>query len=81
MSSRKYIDDLTTGSTSTSLINDDFGKYANGTQIFSFYETLRMNLGISSSLIVEGSSAVLGKSSLNFSVTPFLKPEPLTKLM
>ncbi|RYP71363.1 hypothetical protein DL771_004851 [Monosporascus sp. 5C6A] len=53
MSSRPYIRDLTTGSTSTELINNDFGKYANDLQIFSFYETIRMNLGISSGLIVE----------------------------
>ncbi|KAI1455463.1 NACHT and WD domain protein [Annulohypoxylon moriforme] len=65
MSSRQYIDDLTTGSTSTSLINDDFGKYANDTRIFSFYETLRMSLGISSSLIVEKSSAILGPGFVN----------------
>ncbi|KAI2615430.1 NACHT and WD domain protein [Hypoxylon sp. NC1633] len=32
----------------------------NDTAIFSFYETLRMNLGFSSSLIVEKSSAILG---------------------
>ncbi|RYP60677.1 hypothetical protein DL769_008016 [Monosporascus sp. CRB-8-3] len=61
MSSRHYITDLTTGSTSTELINNDFGKYANDLQIFSFYETIRMNLGISSSLIVEKSSAILGE--------------------
>ncbi|RYP23159.1 hypothetical protein DL765_001244 [Monosporascus sp. GIB2] len=61
MSSRHYITDLITGSTSTELINNDFGKYATDLQIFSFYETLRMNLGISSSLIVEKSSAILGE--------------------
>ncbi len=61
MSSRHYITDLTTGSTSTELINHDFGTYANDLQIFSFYETLRMNLGISTALIVEKSSAILGE--------------------
>ncbi|KAI0886353.1 NACHT and WD domain protein [Annulohypoxylon maeteangense] len=65
MSSRQYIDDLTTGSISTSLINDDFKKYTIDTRIFSFYETLRMNLGVSSGLIVERSSAILGKGFPN----------------
>jgi hypothetical protein len=60
MSSRGYISDLTTGSTSTKLINDDFEKLAGDLTIFSFYETLRMNMGISSYLIVEKHSAVLG---------------------
>ncbi|RYP87389.1 hypothetical protein DL770_004801 [Monosporascus sp. CRB-9-2] len=65
MSSRHYITDLTTGSASTELINNDFGKYANDLQIFSFYETMRMNLGISSILIVEKSSAILGSGFRN----------------
>ncbi|OTA96815.1 hypothetical protein M434DRAFT_392501 [Hypoxylon sp. CO27-5] len=65
MSSRPYITDLTTGSTSTKLINDDFGKYANELPIFSFYETLGMNLGVSSGLIVERSSAILGPGFRN----------------
>ncbi|KAI1407510.1 hypothetical protein F5Y13DRAFT_205954 [Hypoxylon sp. FL1857] len=65
MSSRPYITDLTTGSTSARLINDDFGKYANELPIFSFYETLGMNLGVSSGLIVERSSAILGPGFKN----------------
>ncbi|OTA58875.1 NACHT and WD domain protein [Hypoxylon sp. EC38] len=65
MSSRPYITDLTTGSTSAKLINDDFGKYANELPIFSFYETLGMNLGVSSGLIVERSSAILGPGFKN----------------
>ncbi|KAI2463010.1 hypothetical protein F4781DRAFT_426711 [Annulohypoxylon bovei var. microspora] len=47
------------------LINDDFGKYAKDTRIFSFYETLRMNLGIALSLIVEKNSAILGPGFAN----------------
>ncbi len=62
MSSRYYITDITTGSTSAQLINEDFGKHAGGLPIFSFYETLEMKLGISSSLIVEKSSAILGRA-------------------
>jgi hypothetical protein len=60
LSSRDYIKDLTTGSTSAQLINDEFGKYAHDLPIFSFYETLRMNVGLSSALIVKPDSAVLG---------------------
>lgn len=62
MSSRHYITDITTGSTSAQLINEDFGKHASDLPIFSFYETLQMKLGISSSLIVEKSSAILGRA-------------------
>lgn len=62
MSSRHYITDITTGSTSAQLINEDFGKHASDLPIFSFYETLQMKLGISSSLIVEKNSAILGRA-------------------
>ncbi|KAK9799961.1 putative NACHT and WD domain protein [Seiridium cardinale] len=60
MSSRHYISDLMTGSTSAQLINDDFAKHADDLMIYSFYETLRMSLGISSAMIVEKGSAILG---------------------
>ncbi|KAK6852096.1 NACHT and WD domain protein [Apiospora arundinis] len=60
MSSREYIRDLTTGSTSAGLINDGFGKLARNLPIFSFYETLHMSMGISSGLIVNKNSAILG---------------------
>lgn len=60
LSSRKYLADLTTGSTSIELINEDFRKYADDLHIFSFFETLRMSLGVTSGLIVEKESAVLG---------------------
>lgn len=63
MSSRHYITDLTTGSTSTELINKEFGRYASDLHIFSFYETLRMNLGVSSGLIVKKHSAILGEEA------------------
>lgn len=62
LSSRDYIKDLTTGSSSAQLINDEFGKYAHDLPIFSFYETLRMNVGLSSTVIVKPDSAVLGKA-------------------
>lgn len=62
MSSRQYLTDITTGSISAQLINEDFEKYASDLPIFSFYETLQMKLGISSSLVVEKSSAILGRA-------------------
>ncbi|KAJ9155418.1 GPI inositol-deacylase [Pleurostoma richardsiae] len=65
LSSRDYIRDLTAGSTSAQLINNEFGKYAHDLPIFSFYETLRMSLGLSSSLIVDKNSAVLGPGYKN----------------
>lgn len=58
--SRRYIADLTTGSTSTQLINAEFTKYANDVQVFSFYETLRVKVGFCSKLIVDKASAILG---------------------
>ena len=62
MSSRHYITDITTDSESAQQVNEDFGKIASDLPIFSFYETLQMKLGISSSLIVEKSSAILGRA-------------------
>lgn len=62
LSPRDYIRDLTTGSTSAELINVEFGKYAHDLPIFTFFETLRVSLGfgISTGLIVDRRSAVLG---------------------
>ncbi|ROV96972.1 hypothetical protein VSDG_04162 [Cytospora chrysosperma] len=60
LSPRHYISDLVTGSTSAQLINEDFARYASELPVFSFYETLRMSIGISSCIIVDKISAVLG---------------------
>ena len=62
MSSRRYITDIKIDSVSAQLINEDFGKHASDLPIFSFYETLPMKLGILSGLIVEKSSAILGRA-------------------
>ncbi|KEZ42265.1 hypothetical protein SAPIO_CDS6124 [Scedosporium apiospermum] len=56
---REYVKDLTAGSTSTQLINDEFGKFAHELAIYSFYETLETKIGVSSALIVDKTSAVL----------------------
>lgn len=60
-SAREYVRDISAGSTSSQLINDEFGKYAHELRIHSFYETLEMKIGVSSALIVDKNSAVLGK--------------------
>lgn len=61
LSSPEYLSELTTGSASIQLINQDFCRYAGDLHIFSFFETLRMSLGgLASVLIVEKSSAILG---------------------
>ncbi|KAG8531678.1 uncharacterized protein KY384_003310 [Bacidia gigantensis] len=64
MSSRHYITDITTGSLSAQLINEEFEKAASDLRIFSFYETLPMKIGLSSKLIVEKRSAILGTASI-----------------
>ncbi|KAH6684471.1 NACHT and WD domain protein [Halenospora varia] len=64
-SSREYINDITKGSTSAQLINEEFGRHAKDLQIYSFYETLPTRLGLSSSMIVDRDSAVLGDEFKN----------------
>lgn len=59
-SSRHYIADLTAGSASLQLINDEFARYARELPIFSFHETLKMKVGIFSILVVDKTSALLG---------------------
>ncbi|KAB5572683.1 NACHT and WD domain protein [Coniochaeta sp. 2T2.1] len=63
-SSREYVNDIKAGSTSSQIINEDFGKYAENLLIYSFYETLPTNLGVTSALVVDKNSAVLGESSV-----------------
>jgi hypothetical protein len=69
-STREYIDDLAKGSASAQLINENFAKHAEDLQIYSFYETLPTSLGVSSALIVDKHSAILGKSDLDPKHTP-----------
>ncbi|KAJ2990480.1 hypothetical protein NUW58_g2929 [Xylaria curta] len=64
-SSREYVSELSQGSTSARIINEDFGRYASTLRIYSFFETLETNLGISSSLIVDKDSAILGPGFRN----------------
>ncbi|KAI0967043.1 NACHT and WD domain protein [Xylaria arbuscula] len=60
-SSREYITELTKGSISAQLINEDFARYASDLSIYSFYETLETV----SFLIVDKDSAVLGPGFKN----------------
>jgi hypothetical protein len=58
-SSREYIKDLKIGSVSSQLINNDFARYLEDLDIYSFYETLP-TISVSSTLIVGKESAILG---------------------
>lgn len=60
LSSRPYISDLAKNSPSLDIINDDFRHYADNVHLWSFYETLKTNLGMQSVMIVERDSATLG---------------------
>jgi len=60
-SGRQYITDLEKNSVTTQVINDEFRNYADELGLWSFYETLKTSLGISSAMIVERDSAILGK--------------------
>ncbi|VUC28138.1 unnamed protein product [Clonostachys rosea] len=65
LSSRNYLADITTGSASLRSINEGFGRLARDLPIVSFYETLQTKIGVSSLLIVDKDSAVLGSSYRN----------------
>ncbi|OIW25313.1 hypothetical protein CONLIGDRAFT_622861 [Coniochaeta ligniaria NRRL 30616] len=58
---KDYVYDLTKGASSAEVINEDFVRFIDDISLFSFYETLPMKIGgVSSGLIVDKSSAVLG---------------------
>jgi hypothetical protein len=59
-SARQYIIDLEKNSVSTQTINDEFRNFADELMLYSFYETIKTSLGISSAIIVERDSAILG---------------------
>ncbi|TVY14338.1 Vegetative incompatibility protein HET-E-1 [Lachnellula arida] len=60
---KPFVTDLERNSISISSINDEFRHYAHGLELLSFYETLKTNLGVTSSLIVSKESATLGYSN------------------
>ncbi|KAI5927329.1 hypothetical protein F4810DRAFT_650319 [Camillea tinctor] len=57
---KHYVSELIQNGPFLRMINEQFRHLAPSLQIFSFYETLRTSLGISSSLIVDSESARLG---------------------
>lgn len=59
-SARQYVTDLEKNSLSTQTINDEFRLFADDLLLYSFYETTKTNLGVSSAMIVERDSAILG---------------------
>ena len=60
---RAYIADLEKNSPTLQVITDEFVKYADILQIWSFYETLKTKItAISSVMIVEPKSAILGRT-------------------
>ena len=59
-SSRAYVTDLERSSGSTQSINDEFRNYSSDIELWSFYETQKLNIGIFSMLIVDPDSATLG---------------------
>ncbi|KAK6812959.1 hypothetical protein RU639_010810 [Aspergillus parasiticus] len=59
-SSRAYVSDLKRGSEALQSINDEFRKYSDKIEFWSFYETKKLTLGFFSSLIVDPDSATLG---------------------
>jgi hypothetical protein len=59
-SSRPYVGDLERNSGALQSINDEFRHYSGDLKLWSFYETLKTNIGVTSALIVDKDSATLG---------------------
>lgn len=57
---RPFVVDLHPTSKSIQSINEEFPRYSDALDLFSFHETLPMNLGIRKRLVVEKESATLG---------------------
>lgn len=59
-SSHTYVADLERGSGAIQSINDEFRKHSADIDLWSFYETQKLNRGVFSTLIVDPESATLG---------------------
>ncbi|KAA8647158.1 hypothetical protein EYZ11_003853 [Aspergillus tanneri] len=59
-SSRAYVSDLKRGSEALQSVNDEFRKYSDMIEFWSFYETKKLKVGFFSTLIVDPDSATLG---------------------
>ncbi len=60
LSPREYITDLQRNSVSTQTINDEFRHVADQLMLYSFYETFNTSIGLSSFIIVDRDSAIMG---------------------
>lgn len=60
LSGKDYINDLIPNSGAIQAINDDFRHIVQNLHLWSFYESVKTNLGVSQALIVEKDSAILG---------------------
>ncbi|BCS04131.1 NACHT and WD domain protein [Aspergillus luchuensis] len=59
-SSRAYVSDLKRGSSTLQSINEEFRKHSGKMELWSFYETQKLTIGLFSILIVDPNSATLG---------------------
>jgi WD40 repeat protein len=59
-SSRAYVADLKQSSGAIQAINDEFRNYSADIDLWSFYETQKLKMGVFSALIVDPDSAILG---------------------
>ncbi|PKX91768.1 NACHT and WD domain protein [Aspergillus novofumigatus IBT 16806] len=59
-SSRAYVSDLKRGSDAINLINDEFRRHSEDIDLWSFYETQKLSIGVFRVLIVDPDSATLG---------------------
>lgn len=62
-SAKEYVNDLIPNSGAIQAINDDFRHIFQDLRLWSFYESVKTNLGVSQALIVEKDSAILGTST------------------
>ncbi|GAQ45541.1 hypothetical protein AtubIFM55763_007906 [Aspergillus tubingensis] len=60
LSSRAYVSDLKRGSSTIQSINEEFRSYSGKMELWSFYETYKLAVGLFSILIVDPDSATLG---------------------
>jgi hypothetical protein len=60
MTSRPYVKDLFKNSQSLQTVNDEFRHFSEDVRLWSFYETVKTRIGMTSTLIVERDSSILG---------------------
>jgi pimeloyl-ACP methyl ester carboxylesterase len=59
-SSRAYVAELEPGSGALQSINDEFRHYSTNVELWSFYETQKLDMGVFNTLVVDPDSATLG---------------------